>query len=218
MTSLPTWAQWLLFAAQLVAALAIPLLAWYALETMRLRRATEEQVRHALMPVLKVRFTGEEILVENLGPGIAGKVLMQPINYIDPAGGTVHCTFRPLFMVHPLRAEPVRLEMIRKEPITPVSLEFSDEHGVTVVDLSPSRLKDLIIAAGHKVDRFVQTVFYTDIIGRSYRLPVAWEHPTIQTRLLGLSHPEPTAENPVPVDSLPEKIEPLKIHGESLIP
>jgi hypothetical protein len=207
-----------MLAAQLAAALAIPLLAWYALETMRLRRATEDQVRHALMPVLKLRFTGEEILLENLGPGVAGKVLMQPILYLDPAGGTVLCDFRPIHMAHPLRPEMIRPELTRREPVTPITLEHRGGSAVTVVDLDMSRLKDFIIAAGYKRKGFRQLVYYADIVGRAYRLTIYWEHPSTQTQLLGLSYPEPTAENPIAVSSFPGRIEPLKIKGESLIP
>lgn len=160
----------------------------------------------------------EQIVVENLGPGVAGTVLIQPIHYLDPAGGVVHCSFRPLFMVHPLRPETFRPEISRREPITRTSLRSREEHTVTVVDLDPSRLKDLILAAGYKHERFTQMLYFADIAGRTYRLPVAWEHPTIQMRVIGLSHPEPTAGSPERIDSLPQTLENLEIRGESFIP
>lgn len=212
-----TTEDWLVIQATILT-LTLIVLAWYAYETMRLRRATEEQTRQALMPVLKVRFSGEEIVMENLGPGIAAKVLMQPIRYLDPAGGMVHCTFRPLFMLSPLKPEAVRPEITRQEPVTRLSLEDREAQTVTVLDLDPSRLKDLLLAAGYRRERFVQSVYYSDIVGRTYRLPVTWEHPSIQTRSVGLSHPEPASEAPEPVDVFPGSPEPLEIQGESLIP
>jgi len=43
MTALPTWAQWVMFWAQVAAALALFVLVWYAHEIRKLRLATEDQ-------------------------------------------------------------------------------------------------------------------------------------------------------------------------------
>lgn len=220
MDTLPVWTRWVDFVAQVVAAIAVPLLAWYAYDTMKLRRATEQQARHALTPVLKLQFDSEngEITLRNLGPGVAARALLQPIRYLDSAGGKVDCHFRDLFMVHSLRPEPLRAEITRVDPITEITLRKKGPGGMTVVDLAPSRLKDLILAAGYKTERFIQLMYFTDIVGRVYRVPVTWEHPSIQTRILNLSHPEPITGAPEEIDGWPKTIEPLEIKGESLVP
>lgn len=52
MDTLPVQAQWVLFGTQMAAALAIPILLWYAYETRRLRQSAEIQNQMSIQPLL----------------------------------------------------------------------------------------------------------------------------------------------------------------------
>jgi hypothetical protein len=92
---LPLWAQWLLVVVQIIAALAVPVLVWYAIETHRLRKVAEDQSRVLVQPILAFgnRYKGTTaagdagITYENVGRGPAYRIEFEERHHQFPTPG-----------------------------------------------------------------------------------------------------------------------------------
>lgn len=100
---IPNWAQWVLWSAQIISALAVPILAWYAVETHRMRKATDDQNRSLVQPILAlspqeahaVRPGVPWIKLTNVGRGPAYRVSFEERHYDLPTpGGNLRVSVR----------------------------------------------------------------------------------------------------------------------------
>ncbi len=132
-------------------------LVWYAWETKRLRITISEQLRISVMPFVQVRMyrNPDRIHVENVGPGIASKVLLQGFRYTYN-GGRWKCTFEPATLLPPRQFAHLGMS---------IASETSSQHFE-----DPS--KALMYALQYAIQEYgiIRLEVYTqDILGNSYK-------------------------------------------------
>ncbi len=154
--------NWLLLGVQ---TMALVVLALYALETYRLRRVTEVQVRQATLPVLEINELDTGYRLKNVGLGIAASILLPRLSLRDSAGNKMNCKFNPLYML--VAGIGADIEHV---------IEIRPANENRVIEKSPQIIKDVIRMAMGRESSFELPLYVTDIAGREYRCMIIWSY------------------------------------------
>ena len=186
-------------AQTIILALTLAGLVWYVVETRRLRKVGEGQLRLTAMPIVQVSFNlaPPKVFLRNVGVGIAMRTLLQGFHFEDESV-TWRCTFEPTQTILP--NQEVVLEFgIEREPIDTAHERWSDPRIIF------SKAFRRAIRTGH----LVLDLYSMDVLGNCYESEarMSWEDFTL---FMEFGKPQPRTSSPKLRKGFPNSVEPAE--------
>jgi len=183
----------------IILALTFAGLVWYAVETMRLRRTGEAQLRLTAMPIVQVSFNlaPPKVFLRNVGVGIAMRTLLQGFRFEDE-GVRWRCTFEPTQTILP--NQEVVLEFgIEREPFGTEHERWSD----------PRIIFSTAFRRAIRAGRLILNLYAMDVLGNCYESEVQlpWDDFTL---FMEFGRPQPKTSSPKLRRGFPDSVEPAE--------